>query len=83
MAFGEKLTRTLSKNAAFTHALAGTVVADDWADGLYTISVGIAASITKRTQLKVEVLDTFKNRPPSANVQKNDVSTIVALVYTF
>jgi putative salt-induced outer membrane protein YdiY len=83
VAFGEKFTRVLSKTATFTHTFAGNVVASDWADSLYTFSVGIAASMTARTQLKLEVLDTFKNKPPAPDIKKNDVSTVVAVVYKF
>ena len=61
----------------------GAVAADDWADGLYTFNVGIAAAISGRTQLKFEVVDTFKNRPPAPGVKKNDVSTLVSVIYKF
>jgi putative salt-induced outer membrane protein YdiY len=83
IAFGEKFSWALSKNAAFTHAFAGNVVADDVGDGLYTVAVGVAASMTTRTQIKVEVLDTYKTRPPDATIQKNDVSTVLSFVYKF
>jgi putative salt-induced outer membrane protein YdiY len=83
IAFGQKLVRNLSKTAAFTQSFAGNVVADDWGDGLYAFTVGVAASMTTRTQLKLEVVDTFKNRPSSPGVKQNDVSTVVAVVYTF
>jgi hypothetical protein len=29
----------------------------------------------------VEVLDTFKNKPPLATIQKNDVAVLMAIVY--
>lgn len=83
VAFGEKFTYALSKSALFTHAFSGSVVADDFGDGLYTISVGVAASMTERTQLKVEVLDTYRTRPADETTRKNDVSTVVSFVYKF
>ena len=39
------------------------------------------ASMSTRTQLKVEVLDTFKNKPPVPTIQKNDVAVLMATVY--
>ena len=33
-------------------------------------------------QLKVELLDTYKNKPPLATVHKNDLAVLVAIVYT-
>jgi hypothetical protein len=32
----------------------------EWDDSLYTFGVGVAATISARTQLKVEVLDVYK-----------------------
>ena len=54
---------------------------DDFDDALYTFGIGLAASITSATQLKVELLDSFKNKPPSAGVEKNDVAVLVSFVY--
>jgi hypothetical protein len=56
---------------------------DDFADGLYTVGLGIAASVTTRSQIKAEVLNTFKNKPPDDTVKKNDVAVVLALVYKF
>ncbi len=56
---------------------------DDFGDALYVFGAGIAASITAGTQLKVEFLDTYKAKPPSASVQKNDIATLVSFVYKF
>lgn len=83
MAFGEKFTRALSKNAAVTHGFAGNVVANDMNNGLYTASVGLAASVTTRTQMKVEVLDTYRTTPPLATIDKSDVSTVMSFVVKF
>jgi putative salt-induced outer membrane protein YdiY len=81
--FGEKASYAISKTATLTQGFNGAVVADDWADSLYTFNVGIAAGITNRTQLKFEIVDTFKNKPPTADIKKNDVSTLVSLIYKF
>ena len=42
---------------------------------------GLAANVSAQTQLKAELLDTYKNRPPSAAVQKNDVAVLLSFVY--
>lgn len=44
---------------------------------------GLAASVTSTVQLKVELLDTLKNKPPSAGVVRNDVAVLVSFVYKF
>ena len=81
--FGQKASYALSKTASLTQGFNAALVADDLADGLYTFNVGVAASLTNRTQIKFEIVDTFKNKPPTADIKKNDVSTIVSAIYTF
>jgi putative salt-induced outer membrane protein YdiY len=81
--FGQKSSYAFSKTAVLTQGFNAALVADDFADGLYTFNVGIAASMTTRTQLKFEILDTFKNKPPTADIKKNDVSTLVSVIYKF
>ena len=48
-------------------------------DGLYTFSFGLAAKISERLQLSVDVLDSFKNRPPTVATKKNDVALVTAI----
>ncbi|MFN2446870.1 MAG: hypothetical protein ABR606_14970 [Vicinamibacterales bacterium] len=50
---------------------------------MYTFGGGIAASVTPRSELRAELLDTFKNEPPAATVRRNDVSVLVSIVYKF
>jgi putative salt-induced outer membrane protein YdiY len=77
----EKLTQTVTANTTLTQGFAALWKTNDLDDALYTVSVGIAAAMSTRTQLKFEVLDTFKNRPPLPSVEKNDVAVLMAIVY--
>jgi putative salt-induced outer membrane protein len=79
----DKLEHKLSKTAAITQALGVLWKAQDFGDALYTFTAGVAASLTTRTQLKVELLDTYASRPPTAAVKSNDVALLTALVYKF
>lgn len=79
----EILTHKLTATTELTERVAALWEMDDFDDALYAFSVGLAASITSATQLKVEVLDTFKNEPPSAEVEKNDIAVILSFVYKF
>ena len=81
LAAGEKLVQTLTANTTLTQTFTGLWKMDDFEDALFTLGVSIAASMSARTQLKVEALDTFKNKPPLATVQKNDVAVLMAIVY--
>jgi putative salt-induced outer membrane protein len=79
----DKLEHKLSKTAAITQGLGALWKAKDFGDALYTFTAGVAASLTTRTQLKVELLDTYASRPPTAAVKSNDVALLTALVYKF
>jgi putative salt-induced outer membrane protein YdiY len=77
------LAHKLTATTELTEKVAALWKMDDFDDALYAFGVGLAASITAATQLKVEVLDTFKNKPPSVDVVKNDIAVLVSFVYKF
>jgi putative salt-induced outer membrane protein YdiY len=78
---GERLSRTLTATTTLTQSISALWKTKNWDDSLYTFGVGVAATISARTQLKIEVLDTYKNLPPLATIQKNDVAVLMAIVY--
>jgi len=81
LAVGQKLQHQLTGNTVFTEAFAGLWKTDDFEDALFTLGVSIAASMSTRTQLKIEALDTYKNKPPLPTIQANDVAVLMSLVY--
>jgi putative salt-induced outer membrane protein len=78
---GEKLARQLTSNTTFTQTVSALWKTKDFEDALYTFGIGVAAAMSTRTQLKIELLDTYKNRPPVPTVKKNDLATVLAVVY--
>jgi putative salt-induced outer membrane protein YdiY len=80
---GEKLEHQLTATTTLKHAATGLWKADDLADGLYTFSVGLGTKMSDQLQLSVDVLDTFKNRPPTAATKKNDVALVTAITAKF
>lgn len=80
---GEKLNHKLSASATITQSFAALWKTKDFDDSLYVFGVGLASSLTPRTQIKVEFLDTYKNKPPSILVKKNDTALITSLVFKF
>lgn len=79
----DKFEYNLSKTSKITQGFIALWNADDFGNAIYTFSAGVAASMTARTQLKIELLDTNQTRPPSAGVKNNDVALLTALVYKF
>jgi putative salt-induced outer membrane protein len=81
VALSDKFEHKLSTTAAVTQGFAALWKAQDFGDALYTFTAGLAATLTSRTQLKLELLDTYSARPPNPAIKNNDVSVLTALVY--
>lgn len=79
----DKFEHKLSTTATLTQGFTALWKADDFADALYTFTAGAAAALTARTQLKIELLDTYSTRPPNPAVKSNDVALLTAMVYKF
>jgi putative salt-induced outer membrane protein YdiY len=80
---GEALVHQLTETTSLRHATTALWKADDFGDGLYSFSVGIGTRISEHLQLSVDVLDTFKNKPPTAATEKNDVALVTAVTAKF
>ena len=83
VAMSDKFEHKLSTAASLTQGFAALWKAQDFGDALYTFTAGVAASLTTRTQLKLELLDTYSSRPPNPAIKKNDVALLTAFVYKF
>lgn len=80
---GVKLEHALTATATLKQAATGLWKANDLGDGLYTFSVGLGARISERMQLAVDVLDTYKSRPPNAATKKNDIAVVTSITAKF
>jgi putative salt-induced outer membrane protein len=78
---GEKLQHQVTPTTTLTQSVTALWKTNDVEDALYTFGAGVAVAVSSRTQLKFEVVDVFKNKPPTPDVQKNDVATVVAIVF--
>jgi len=81
VAAGEKLIQTVTATTTITQSVTALWKTKNFDDALYTFGVSVAAAMSTHTQLKIEILDTFKNLPPLPTVQKNDVAVLMAIVY--
>jgi putative salt-induced outer membrane protein len=78
---GERFSRKISTTATITQSIVSLWKTNDWSDSLHNFTAGIAASATAHTQIKIEFLDSFKNRPPLPGLKKNDTALITAFVW--
>ena len=79
----EKLEHAISATSTIKHAATALWKADDFADSLFAFSIGLGAKLTGQFQLSVDLLDTFKNKPPTPETQKNDVALVTAITAKF
>lgn len=77
----ERLTQTVSSTTTLTQSISALWKMNDWDDALYVAGVGLAAAMSARTELKIELLDSYKNRPRLPSLHKNDVTVIMAIVF--
>ena len=75
----ERFEYQLTSTAAIKQAATVLLKTTDFADGLYTFSAGLTTRISDRVQLSIELLDMFKNRPPTAETGKNDLAIVTAI----
>jgi putative salt-induced outer membrane protein len=80
---GEHFTQKLSEVASFTQQVTGLWKTSDTSDALYTFGAALAATLTSKSQVRIEVLDTYKGKPPSPAIKKNDIATVFSIGYKF
>lgn len=80
---GDRFELKLSPTSTITQSFSAIWDANDWEDALYTFGAGVAAALTTKSQLKLELLDAYATRPPMATVKNNDVAVLAAVVYKF
>ena len=76
----EKLVYQLTDTTTFKEGATALLKTNDWSDGLYTFQAGIAAKISSRFQLSVDVLDSYKNRPNDPTTLRNDVALVTSII---
>jgi putative salt-induced outer membrane protein len=80
---GDQFAWKLSPSSTITQGFSVLWDADDFGDALYTFSAGLSTSVLKQLELKIELLDAYKTKPPNDLVEKNDVAFLTAVVYKF
>lgn len=80
---GERFLFRLTEKTRILHAAAALWKMNDFGDGFYNLSVGIATSLASRLDLKSEFLNTYKREPTSSTLNKSDQSIVLSIVYKF
>lgn len=80
---GQNLSFKLSESAAVTEVISALWKMDDFGDALYHFGVGLSTTLTKRSELKIDLSDDYKNLTPSPEIKKNDYALVASLVFKF
>ncbi len=78
---GESYDWKISDSAVFTEHAFGLWKTSDFADAYYHLDVGLGAAINDHFELKVALIDEYKQKPPDPTVKRNDVAGIVSIGY--
>jgi putative salt-induced outer membrane protein len=80
---GQRFRQDLSSSATLTQSIATLWKTDDFSDSLTNFSVGLTTALAGNLEVKVEFIDSYKNKPSSAALKKNDTSFVTAFVVKF
>ena len=80
---GERFQQKLSSAATFTEGLSSIWKTKDFGDSLTNFSLGLTTTVTGNLQLKLEFIDSYKNKPPSITVKKNDTAFVTTFVVKY
>lgn len=70
-----------SESARLSHKASALWKAGDLGDALYHLELALAATVTKRVELRVSLLDDYKTRPPATVLHRNDTAVVLAIVW--
>jgi putative salt-induced outer membrane protein YdiY len=76
----EKLVHQLTETTTLKQSAASLLKMNDFGDGLFTFQAGVAAKISSRFQLSIDVLDTFKNRPLDPTTKRSDIALVTSVI---
>jgi putative salt-induced outer membrane protein YdiY len=80
---GERFLLKLTDTTRIIHTASALWKMNDFGDGFYNVSAGIATSLASRLELKAEFLNTYKREPTDPTLKKNDQSVVLSIVYKF
>jgi putative salt-induced outer membrane protein YdiY len=78
--FGQSLRWQISENARLTQSAWGLWKFADTSDSYYHFDVSLSSSVTGWMEIKLSLVDDYKNKPASPEIGKNDLALLANLV---
>jgi putative salt-induced outer membrane protein YdiY len=80
---GQDFSHKLSSTSTLTEAVSTLWKMNDFGDSLTNFRVGVTSTLYKSLELKVEFLDSYKTKPPSPTIKKNDTAFLTTFLLKF
>ena len=80
---GQDFSHKLSSTATITEAISTLWKTNDFGDSLTNFRAGVASTLYKNLEIKVEFLDSYKTKPASATIKKNDTAFLTTFLLKF
>jgi putative salt-induced outer membrane protein len=77
---GQSLRWQISGNARLTQSAWGLWKFSDTSDSYYHFDVSLSSSVTGWMEIKLSLVDDYKNKPASPELEKNDLAVLANLV---
>jgi putative salt-induced outer membrane protein len=78
--FGQSLRWQISESARLTQSAWGLWKFADTSDSYYHFDVSLSSSVTGWMEIKLSLVDDYKNKPASPGIEKNDLALLGNLV---
>jgi putative salt-induced outer membrane protein YdiY len=80
---GQSFSQRLSGTARLTQSVATLWKTNDFGDSLTNFSLGVTSTLYRKLELRVEFLDSYKTKPPSVTIKKNDTAFLTTFLLKF
>ena len=80
---GQSFQHSLSSSTTFTQSISSLWKTNDFADSLTNFAVGLSTTVAGNLELKLEFIDSYKNKPVPASLDKNDTAFITSFLMNF
>jgi putative salt-induced outer membrane protein len=83
VAASQRFQQSLSSAATLTQSLSSLWKTNDFSDSLTNFALGLSTTLAGNLELKIEFIDSYKNKPSSPALKKNDTTLVTAFVVKF
>lgn len=80
---GQDFSHKLTATSTLTEAVSTLWKMNDFGDSFTNFRVGVASTLYKKLELKVEFLDSYKTKPPNPTIKKNDTAFLTTFMLKY